>query len=204
MIKTILFDMGGVIFLQSTEEAFRRFTEIGIDANEYLGDYGQKGIFLDLENGKIDDETFRRELSKLAGKDLTWEEVQHCWLGFLKRVPKERLENLNKLRSKYRVCLASNTNPFIMAYTRSNEFSGDGHGIGEYFDYLYCSYEMGECKPDEAFFRKILVAENVLPEEVIFVDDSKKNIEAAEKLGIHCLWVAPDSDWMPKLETMLS
>ena len=33
----------------------------------------------------------------------------------------------------------SNTNPYIMAYTRSNDFSGDGHGIESYFDKLYCS-----------------------------------------------------------------
>lgn len=203
MIKTVLFDMGGVVFLQDTSEAFRRFTEIGVDAHQFIGDYGQKGIFLDLEDGRITDEQFRAKLSSLVGKNLTWQEVQHCWLGFLKSVPLSRLQNLEKLRKDYRVCLASNTNPFIMAYTRSNEFSGDGHGIGEYFDRLYCSYEMGCCKPDKEFFDKILQSEGLKPEEVVFVDDSKKNIAAAEALGIKGIWVAPDQDWMPALEKVL-
>lgn len=204
MIKTILFDMGGVIFLQDTQEAFRRFTEIGVDARQYIGDYGQKGIFLELENGDISDEEFRLAVSNLVNKDLPWPEVQHCWLGFLKSVPPERLENLLKLRKTYRVCLASNTNPFIMAYTRGNGFSGDGHGIGHYFDRLYCSYEMGICKPDKEFFSRILESEEVAPHEVVFVDDSKKNIAAAEALGIRGLWVAPDQDWMNGLEEILN
>ena len=202
MIKTILFDMGGVLFVQDTEEAFRRFTEIGINANDFIGVYGQKGLFLELENGTIDDETFRVELSKLAGRELSWEQVQHCWLGFIKGVDMDRLANLEQLRRDYRLCLASNTNPFIMDFTRSHAYA-DGAGIGDFLDKLYCSYEMGECKPDEAFFRKILAEENVNPQEVIFVDDSKKNIAAAEKLGIHGLWVESNSDWMPKLEALL-
>lgn len=203
MIKTILFDMGGVVFIQDTSEAFRRFTEIGVDAHQYIGDYGQKGMFLKLENGDITDDDFRAEISRIVKKDLTWMEIQHCWLGFLKSVPHNRLENLTKLRMKYRVCLASNTNPFIMAYTSSTNFSGDGHGIGHYFDKLYCSYEMGYCKPDKEFFTKILESEKLTPQEVLFVDDSKKNIAAAEALGIKGLWVAPNRDWMPELENLL-
>lgn len=203
MIKTILFDMGGVVFIQDTAEAFRRFTEIGVDANQYIGDYGQKGIFLELEKGDISSEEFRSSVSRLVNKDLTWDEVQNCWLGFLKSVPAERLENLLKLRAKYRICLASNTNPFIMAYTRSDEFSGDGHGIGHYFDKLYCSYEMGCCKPDRDFFRKIIDGEGVSPEDVVFVDDSRKNVAAAEDCGIKGLWVPQYRDWMTAMEDLL-
>ena len=39
MIKNLLFDMGGVIFRQNSEEAFRRFREAGVDTDEYMGEY---------------------------------------------------------------------------------------------------------------------------------------------------------------------
>lgn len=203
MVKTILFDMGGVVFVQDTTEAFRRFSEIGLDANSFLGDYGQKGIFLSLETGEITDEEFRMRLSRMVGRELTWDEVQHCWLGFIKSVPADRLDALEQLRKSYRICLASNTNPFIMAYTRSDRFSGDGRGIDAFFDKLYLSYEMGVCKPDEAFFREILSAEGIHPEEAIFIDDSRANVLAAESLGIKGLWIPPDSDFLPSLNTLL-
>lgn len=203
MVKTLLFDMGGIVFIQDTAEAFRRFTEIGVDAHQFIGDFGQKGIFLDLESGRISDEQFRAAVSRLVGRELTWQEVQNCWLGFLKSVPADRLKHLLQLRKKYRICLASNTNPFIMAYTRSDRFSGDGHGIGHYFDRLYCSYEMGICKPDKAFFTKILESEGIRPEETLFIDDSKKNIAAAESTGIKGLWVPSNQDWLPALLSVL-
>lgn len=44
MIKNILFDMGGVIFRQNSEEAFRRFREAGVNTDEYMGEYGQKAF----------------------------------------------------------------------------------------------------------------------------------------------------------------
>lgn len=203
MVKTLLFDMGGIVFIQDTAEAFRRFTEIGVDAHQFIGDFGQKGIFLDLESGRISDEQFRAAVSRLVGRELTWQEVQNCWLGFLKSVPADRLKHLLQLRKKYRICLASNTNPFIMAYTRSDRFSGDGHGIGHYFDRLYCSYEMGICKLDKAFFTKILESEGIRPEETLFIDDSKKNIAAAESTGIKGLWVPSNQDWLPALLSVL-
>ena len=37
MIRNLLFDMGGVIFDQDTQEAFRRFEAIGIDTEKYMG-----------------------------------------------------------------------------------------------------------------------------------------------------------------------
>lgn len=203
MVKTLLFDMGGIVFIQDTAEAFRRFTEIGVDAHQFIGDFGQKGIFLDLESDRISDEQFRAAVSRLVGRELTWQEVQNCWLGFLKSVPADRLKHLLQLRKKYRICLASNTNPFIMAYTRSDRFSGDGHGIGHYFDRLYCSYEMGICKLDKAFFTKILESEGIRPEETLFIDDSKKNIAAAESTGIKGLWVPSNQDWLPALLSVL-
>ena len=39
MIKNILFDMGGVIFRQNSEEAFRRFREAGVDTVSFAGEW---------------------------------------------------------------------------------------------------------------------------------------------------------------------
>ena len=37
-----------------------------------------------------------------------------------------------------------------------------------------------------------------------FVDDSKRNIEAAARLGINTLWVDSDKDWLPELKAKLA
>ena len=67
--------MGGVIFRQNSKEAFRRFREAGVNTDEYMGEYGQKGFFLDVETGKIDAGEFCRRMAEAAGREsVGWDE----------------------------------------------------------------------------------------------------------------------------------
>jgi putative hydrolase of the HAD superfamily len=205
MIKNILSDMGGVVFLQDTQEAFRRFRSYGLDPDFYMGAYGQKDFFLDVETGKIDADEFCRRMAEATGRDhISWDEAQYCWLGFLKSVPVNRLHFLSKLKANYHLCLLTNTNPFIMGFTRSNRFSDDGRPISDYFDSLFCSYEIKRYKPNPDFFEYALEADGMKADECIFLDDSLKNVQGAEALGIHGFHVAPDEDWTTRLAETLS
>ena len=196
--------MGGVIFRQDSEEAFRRFREAGLDPEKYMGAFGQKEFFLDVENGKIDADTFCRKMAEASGREhVSWEEAQHCWLGFLKEVPVERLHYLLELKKHYHVCLLSNTNPFMMSFTRSSKFSSDGKPISFYFDTLFCSYEMKAYKPDSEIFIKALDTDKMIADETLFLDDSMKNIVAAQRLGIQTLYVKTNEDWRARLTLVL-
>lgn len=206
MIKNILFDMGGVIIPISHERAVSRFREIGLlDADKRLDSYTQQGIFGALEEGKITDEEFRCELSLLVGVELTWEQCQYAWLGYMLEVPRRNLETLQCLRNEgYRVILLSNTNPFIIRWAMSNEFDGQGHGIDYYLDAAYMSFRCGSMKPSEAFFCHVLQTEGILPEETLFLDDGIRNIEAAGRFGIHTFLVENGSDWTESIRTIIS
>lgn len=196
--------MGGVIFHQDSEEAFRRFREAGLDPEKYMGAFGQKEFFLDVENGKIDADTFCRKMAEASGREhVSWEEAQHCWLGFLKDVPVERLHYLLELKKHYHVCLLSNTNPFMMSFTRSSKFSSDGKPISFYFDTLFCSYEMKAYKPDSEIFIKALDTDKMIADETLFLDDSMKNIVAAQRLGLQTLYVKTNEDWRDRLTLFL-
>jgi len=196
--------MGGVIFRQDSEEAFRRFREAGLDPEKYMGAFGQKEFFLDVENGKIDADTFCRKMAEASGREhVSWEEAQHCWLGFLKDVPVERLHYLLELKKHYHVCLLSNTNPFMMSFTRSSKFSSDGKPISFYFDTLFCSYEMKAYKPDSEIFIKALDTDKMIADETLFLDDSMKNIVAAQRVGLQTLYVKTNEDWRDRLTLVL-
>ena len=196
--------MGGVIFRQDSEEAFRRFREVGLDPEKYMGAFGQKEFFLDVENGKIDADTFCRKMAEASGREhVSWEEAQHWWLGFLKEVPVERLHYLLELKKHYHVCLLSNTNPFMMSFTRSSKFSSDGKPISFYFDTLFCSYEMKAYKPDSEIFIKALDTDKMIADETLFLDDSMKNIVAAQRLGLQTLYVKTNEDWRDRLTLVL-
>ena len=62
------------------DEPVRRLIEIGVkDADGLIDPYEQKGVFQDLETGKIGVEEFCRYLRKHTGKDLSYEDI--CGLG---------------------------------------------------------------------------------------------------------------------------
>lgn len=203
MIKNILFDMGGVIFNQDTEQAFRRFAEQGIDTDRYMGKFGQRGFFLDLEEGKIDEDEFCIRMSEAVGHPVLLGEAAYCWQGFYKDTPLERLHFLIDLRKEFHLGLLSNTNPFMMRLTDSSRFSYDRLPISHYFDSMFLSYEMKVCKPNEKIYRMALLRDGMLAEETLFVDDSLKNVEGARKLGIHGLHVVSNSDWREELTSLL-
>lgn len=204
MIKHLLFDMGGVVFTQNTQEAFRRFKAIGLDPNYYMGEYGQKDFFLDVETGEISADDFIKKVAEVRGNDdLSWDDLLQCWLGFFDGVRSKVVEDLDRLHRDFHLCLLSNTNPFIMSRTKSKAFTAEGRPITDFFDTLFLSYEMGICKPDARIFLKALEMEQMKADECLFIDDSKKNTDAAQKVGINTLFVTSNSDWMPALEERL-
>lgn len=90
----------------------------------------------------------------------------------------EIVENLKKKGIKV-MLLTNVTRSFADTLTR----------LGHYdpFETRVLSYEIGMAKPDMDIYEHALEKAGVKPEEAVFVDDAKVNIEAANKLGIHGL-----------------
>lgn len=204
-IKKIAFDFGGVIIRQNQQQAVERFKQIGLlDAEERLGAYTQQGIFGALEEGKITAEDFRWQLSLLIGRAVTIEDCSYAWRGYCNGLPQRNLEALQRLRREgYGLSILSNTNPFMMGWALSKNFDGNGNSLADYVDALYLSYQMKVMKPSAEIFHRVLEAEDVRPEELLFVDDSSHNISAAQELGIATLQPVNGEDWTEELFQLL-
>ena len=205
MIKNLIFDLGGVVFTLDHDEAVRRFRQLGLaNAEEVHNPYTQGGIFGELESGKIGEEEFIAEFRKLTGREVGYDDCRHAWLGYCKEVPQRNLDALKELRQKgYRVVLLSNNNPFLMSWCESSDFDGHGNSISYYFDALYKSYEVKYMKPNERFFRHVLMTEKMLPEETLFIDDGPRNCASASQLGINTLCPVNGEDWTTLLKEKL-
>lgn len=175
------------------------------DADRWLDSYTQNGIFGDLERGAITPEEFRLEFSSLVGHEVTYDECCYAWQGYAKEVPQRNLETLRRLRQEdYRLVLLSNTNYYMMQWVMSEAFDGQGHSIADYMDACYLSYELKVMKPDEQFFRRVIEAEGLVPEETLFVDDGPRNVEAASKLGLHTFSPENGEDWTQEIYNYLT
>ncbi len=186
------------------DNSVKAFQALGCaQAAARLDPYHQNGFFLDLESGAITAQEFCRELSREAGRPVTFAQAQQAWLAFLTALPPYRLDYLLQLRNTYKVYLLSNTNPFIMDWARSPRLSVRGRALDVYFDKLFISYELRCVKPDRAIFERLVAGAPLLPRESLFVDDSPANIQAGREMGFRTLLVQNGEDWRPRVDAML-
>ncbi len=184
-IKNIVFDLGGVILTLNHAEAVRRFEQAGLaQAEELLDPYHQKGVFLDMEEGRLEGNEFYDAVRKIAGSNISNEEIDYSFLGFIQDTPAYKLEMLEELRKSYNLYLLSNTNFIIMSWALSPEFTGKGKSLDQYFDKLYLSYQIGMTKPHPGIFDYLIRDSGIIPSETLFIDDGAANIEAGKALGM--------------------
>jgi len=189
-VTTLIFDFGGVIINLDLPQCIENLKKLGVDNIEsYLSNFGQKEFFLQYEKGEIQTPEFRNEIRKLSTKTLSDAEIDAAWCSFLVDIPAERLVLLEKLRSKYKLLLLSNSNPLHIEVSVSKALEGTGKTIQNYFDTCYFSYEMGLAKPNPAIFEVLLADAGLEGAECLFLDDGPKNIEAANALGIQTYFV---------------
>lgn len=193
-----LFDLGGVIVDIRRQDCVDAFKRLGFDdIEEYLGDYGQKGPFLLVEEGKLTPAEFRMELRGHIPGEVSDEAIDKAFNAFITGIPLRRLEALRALREAgHRLYVISNTNRVMWDDTIARAFAQEGGDVNTYFDGVVTSFEAGVCKPDPAIFRMCCDKFGIAPEETVFFDDSAANCEAASRLGFHSVHVAPGREFM--------
>jgi len=120
------------------------------------------------------------------------------WQAYLAISPNKKLK-LEEIKAFYRSLLLPNRDLWKLAQNfaeRYDQYILTNHGrewaefirikwdVDKYFKGIFCSAWMGIAKPDIAFFESALKGSNKQPENILYIDDSQKNIEAAGTLGI--------------------
>jgi putative hydrolase of the HAD superfamily len=62
-------------------------------------------------------------------------------------------------------------------------------GLDGAFDHHFASHLTGRIKPDEDAFRHVTETLHCTAEEVLFLDDNRMNVEAAERIGMNAVQV---------------
>lgn len=196
MIKNLLFDLGGVIMDIRRLNCVASFERLGMkDADSFLGEYSQKGPFLQLEEGLITEAEFRQAVREFIDGEVTDEQIDKAFCDFLVGIPVHRLTELRELRKHYGIYMLSNTNPIMWHSRIAEEFRHEGMEREDYFDGIVTSFEARSIKPDAKIFHHVVNQLGIKPEETLFLDDSQKNLDAAAELGFHTLLVPPGSEF---------
>lgn len=196
MIKNLLFDLGGVIIDLCRMNCVASFERLGMkNVSNFLGEYSQKGPFLQLEEGLISEDEFRQEVRNLIAGDVSDEQIDNAFCDFLAGIPPHRLEQLRKLKEKYNIYMLSNTNSIMWNSRIAEEFRKEGFEREDYFDGMVTSFEARCIKPNVEIFNYVTANLGIEPHETLFLDDSQKNLDAASTLGFHTQLVSPGDEF---------
>lgn len=186
--------MGGVVTTTAAVEK-RICSILGIDEQqffEYCGcgngnaSYGDPNTKLQkyvsnssdlltlLSNGTINTKQFWQEFSVRSGKCI---KTDYWHLLFHPELNNDVADIIKRLHRKNRVVCGTNT-------IESHYLNHIERGDYALFDQTYASNILGVSKPDPEFWRLILLAENIKPQEAFFTDDNIGNCGISESLGI--------------------
>ncbi|MBP2550959.1 putative hydrolase of the HAD superfamily [Neorhizobium galegae] len=129
----------------------------------------------DFRLGRIDDAVYVDRAAQFYG--LSHHDVYRAETSLLKGVLQPMAALVPTLRAQHRVVCLSNTQAIHWRHILDHMLGAD------FFDACYLSHEMGLEKPDPAIYRKLAEDENVGGNDIVFVDDTAENIEAALALG---------------------
>lgn len=73
--------------------------------------------------------------------------------------------------------------------------------ILQHFEYVVISSEVKCMKPEPQIYYNILQAIQIKPEEAIFIDDFKENIDGAMKVGLQTIHFKTNQDTMTSIQT---
>ena len=179
MIRLCIFDMGGVL-IRNQNICPELASYLGFDGIRTFADFGPdvKAALRSYDCGLTGEDAFWDVFSEVTGRsvDLSSGSLFSRFFHPVTDIPTENVISAIKKRGIRTVC---GTNVPKEHFDKHN-------ALGQYavFDKVYTSFEMHVDKPDPEFFRIIMKAEGVRPDECFFTDDAALNVEAAAALGM--------------------
>lgn len=202
--KALIFDMGGVLVDLDIEDCKRAFKEdLGFyRIDEIIDPCHQKGIYGDLEEGVISPEEFRKAVLAESRPGACPEDVDKAMWHILTGIEPYKVEMLKRLAQSYDLYMLSNNNAICLPRSR-RIFAEAGIPLEDMFRKCYFSFEMRALKPSEAFYKAVMEDIGTEPENMLFVDDSQKNVDGAVAAGLPAVYYEPGTDLEMLLDKVL-
>ena len=215
MIKTIIFDLGGVLIDVDMNRCFHNIKALGVDVESLTKTSSESnaqvstvcegitisGALHEYQIGKIPTDEFISMIQQISSPGTTRQQVLDAWNSCLLTLPKYKLDFVKQLRNEgYATYLLSNTNDAHWKYILETSFP---EPTENYFDKCFLSQEMGMAKPDTDIYAEVLRLIGTPADECLFLDDSSTNCKAAESLGIHTYNAPVHTDYREEVMNIL-
>lgn len=178
MIKTLLFDNNGVFTTNDAGGTYKKLAKFfGVTENELIPK--QDFIALDLDEGKITTKQFYKFIQEQLGTTKDYNLLRDTHLSSYE-IRKEVKNYVKKFKHKYELAMLTN---FGDGFDEANKKYWK---LEEVFEpsKIFVSCKVGMRKPNENFYHFAIEKLKKEPNEIVFIDDRKENVETAEKIGM--------------------
>lgn len=196
-IKNIVFDLGRVLIKFEPKEYIEQNVPEEKREDFYNGIFGSTE-WLMLDRGTLSYEDAKKIFKeRIPGADKQIDRLFDVDLFEILQPIEENVKLLPKLKEKYNLYILSNFHqPAFEHIFKKYKFFRlfDGHTVSCYYYLL---------KPEKEIYDTLIDKFNLIPEETVFIDDTKVNIDACEKEGIRGIHLPDYTELKQKLEEFL-
>ncbi|HEV3040745.1 MAG TPA: HAD family phosphatase [Candidatus Angelobacter sp.] len=182
-IRVVLFDVGGVLVELSGVPVLLGLMNNQMSADELLAMWLKSPAVRSFERGQATPEMFAEQLIKEI--ELPISDLQ--FIADFTRWPTGlfpgALELVHRVPAPYVRATLCNTN--VLHWPRLM----DEMMLADAFDHHFASHLIGKIKPDEDAFHHVMDTLNCEASAILFLDDNRLNVDAAQSLGIRAVQV---------------
>lgn len=184
MVKAIVLDLGGVLIDLDYDRSVKAFRDIlGYEKiTELLDLCHQKGIYGDMEAGLVTADEFRAAVLKDSRPGCVPEDVDRAMAGLLVGMDPAKVPLLERLSRDYPLYCLSNNNE-ISVKRMHDIYEEVGLDWRRVFRKEFISSRMKMLKPAREIFDAAAAEIGLPPEEILFIDDSQRNVDGARAAG---------------------
>ena len=194
MIKSIVFDWGGVLIDRPTPDLLKYFAEYFNVSKEKFNNAHKKYVD-SFQKGTLLEDSYWEKMCTDFSKNKPVE--KSLWKQAFKSVYQEKKDVFNLVtvlkKNGYKTGFLSNTETPAMEFFLEQDY--------DMFDALIFSCKEGYRKPDKEIYEITLHRLNTKPEETLFIDDRLENIRGAESVGINTILFKNSKKFKEKLES---
>jgi len=197
MIKTVLFDFGGVIAEEGFYEGLLAIGEMNVlNPEAFFKTVEALIVETGYLTGTNNEAAFWNAVRDLTCITMNDAELRHEILKRFKLRPKI-IEYADLLRSKgFIVAMLSDQTNWLDEIDQKTS-------LFQHFDKVFNSYHIHKSKRDATVFRDVCSDLNVMPNETLFIDDNANHIERAKTQGLQVIHFVGMADFRKQIKKLL-
>jgi len=185
-----LFDLGGVVFGIDFENAFSHWAaQAGVPAEIIESRYRIDAWYEQHERGEIEAAEYFDALRETLDITISDEQFAAGWNAIFETEFAGAFELIRSLSTRIPVYAFSNSNAMHQKCWERKYAKTLG-----LFRQVFVSCDLGLRKPEAAAYRHVTAAIGSEPENVLFFDDTRENVDGAREIGMSAVQVRSFAD----------